>query len=131
MVEEQHEKNIRTYDFKKGQMVLMRNSAVEKSLNRKTRVRYLGPLVVVSRNKGGAYILAELDGTVCKTRFAAFRVIPYFARNKASVVVTRSDEEAQSAIPDVSLNILPGRLPRTIPYDESRHADHNPHITLQ
>ena len=42
--------------------------------------RYLGPLIVVSRNYGGAYILCELDRTVLHRPIAAFRVIPYFAR---------------------------------------------------
>jgi hypothetical protein len=39
----------------------MRNTQIEKSLNKKMRARYIGPLIVVSRNYGGAYILAELD----------------------------------------------------------------------
>ena len=42
--------------------------------------RYLGPLVVVSRNKGGAYIICELNGSVFDRPIAAFRVIPYFAQ---------------------------------------------------
>jgi hypothetical protein len=43
------------------------------------RARYIGPLIVVSHNYGGAYILAELDGTVLHRPIAAFRLLPYFA----------------------------------------------------
>jgi hypothetical protein len=41
--------------------------------------RYIGPLIVVSRNYGGAYILAELDSTVLHCPIATFRLLPYFA----------------------------------------------------
>jgi hypothetical protein len=60
----------------------MRNTAIEKTLSKRMRKRYLGPLIVVSRNRGGAYILCELDGSVLHRPIAAFRVIPYFARKK-------------------------------------------------
>ena len=36
-------------------------------------------MVVVRQTKGGSYILSELDRSVSKLRFAAFRVIPYHA----------------------------------------------------
>jgi hypothetical protein len=41
---------------------------------------YLGPLVIVSHNRGEAYIVAELDGSVFDRPVAAFQLIPYFAR---------------------------------------------------
>lgn len=44
------------------------------------RARYLGPLIVIARNKGGAYILCELDGSVLDRPCAAFRLVPYLAR---------------------------------------------------
>ena len=75
----------------------MRNTAIEKSLNRKMRPRYLGPLIVVSRNKGGAYIICELDGTVFDCPIAAFRIIPYHACKSI-------------ALPDIALDISTAHL---------------------
>jgi hypothetical protein len=42
------------------------------------RARYIGPLIVVSCNYGGAYILSELDSTVLHRPIAAFHLLPYF-----------------------------------------------------
>jgi hypothetical protein len=36
------------------------------------RPQYLGPLIILSRNKRGAYIIAELDGSVFNQPIAAF-----------------------------------------------------------
>ena len=75
----------------------MHNTAIEKSLNRKMCPRYLGPLVIVSRNKGGAYIICELNGTVFDRPIAAFHIIPYHACKSI-------------ALPDIALDISTAHL---------------------
>jgi len=81
-----HNENIiKDYDFTAGTLVLVRNSRIEMELDRKAKPRYLGPLVVVRRNRGGAYILAELDGSIWKSPVAAFRVIPYNERSSKKI----------------------------------------------
>ena len=78
---------IKDFDFHPGSLVLVRNSKVEKELNRKTKPRYLGPMVVLRRTTGRSYVLAELDGSMSKLHFAAFRIIPYYPRFRSSIPV--------------------------------------------
>ena len=82
---QEHATTIIKYDFKLGNLVLIRNTAIEKSLNCKMCARYLGPLIVISQNNGGAYIVAKLDRSVFDRPIAAFRVIPYFARQRVDI----------------------------------------------
>ena len=64
--------------------------AIEKALNRKMWPCYTGPLVVVSCNHGGAYILCKLDGTLLHAPFTMFCIIPYFAHEHIEILDIQS-----------------------------------------
>jgi hypothetical protein len=44
---------------------------------------------MISRNRGGTYILAELDGSMFDRPVAAFRIIPYFAHSKLDLDINQ------------------------------------------
>ena len=73
---------IRRTSFVPGELVIIRNSPLEKtvSINKKVENRYMGPYRVVRETRGKAYVLAELNGNVLRASVAAFRLIPYVSR---------------------------------------------------
>ena len=79
--------------YEPGTLVLLRNSRIEKELNRKSKPRYLGPYEVVTRTQNGAYILKELSGAIGKTPIAAFRVIPYISRKSKAELKILAEQE--------------------------------------
>jgi hypothetical protein len=94
-------KRVVDYDFKPGSLVLVRNKGIENELDRKTKEGYFGPMIVVRRNTGGAYVLAELDGSLSKLRFGAARVVPYKARSQVKIniehLLSLSSDQLQDA----------------------------------
>jgi hypothetical protein len=63
----------------------MRNTQIEKALNRKMHPQYLGPLIVVAQNFGGTYVLCELDSVVLHQPITAFWILPYLTWKSISL----------------------------------------------
>ena len=76
--EQEHASTITDYNFKLRDLVLIQNTTIERSLNHKMHARYIGPLIIILRNWGGAYIISELNSSVFNRPIATFCVIPYF-----------------------------------------------------
>ena len=99
--EKLHKSHIVDFHCTPGDLVLIRNKRVEMEMDRKTKPRYYGPMVVVSRGRNGAYTLGELDGSLSRNTYAAARIIPYYPRTHVSGTYT-ADTGATIDIPDVA-----------------------------
>ena len=83
--EKQYANTICDLNFTPGSLVLVRNTNLNMD---KMKPRYLGPMVVLQCTRNGAYRLGELDGAISKLCYAAFRLIPYYARSQSFIPVT-------------------------------------------
>jgi len=63
------------------ELVVVRNTAIEMSHDRKHKPRYLGPYEVAGRTPKGNYLLNELDGTRLQYKYAAYWILPYISRH--------------------------------------------------
>ena len=70
--EEKFRYTIKYYNFKPGDLVLIRNSKIKSKASWKPKPRYMGPMAVVQKTKVRSYVLAELDGALSVLRYGAF-----------------------------------------------------------
>jgi transposase InsO family protein len=89
---------------KPGDLVLVRNTAIELSHDRKHKPRYLGPYEVEIRTTKGNYRLKELDGTPLVYTYAAYRILPYITRNHSFM---RENQEEDSDSVDTTSEAEP------------------------
>ncbi|KDQ23710.1 hypothetical protein PLEOSDRAFT_1048078, partial [Pleurotus ostreatus PC15] len=94
--EQRFARTIKDFNFLPGQLVLVRDKKIEGDHSLKHLPRYMGPMVVVQRTHGGSYVLSELDGSISNLRYAAFRVIPYYAQHRHLLPVPQSAESDES-----------------------------------
>ena len=59
-------------------------------------------MIVIRRMLGGSYVLGELDGSLSKLRFAAFRLIPYLPRDVSSIPVTKLADMPSEELEDLT-----------------------------
>ena len=101
--EQRYLTRLRRDTWQPGTLVLVRNTGIEKDLDRKSKPRYLGPYEVVRRTQGGSYVLQELDGTVMRKGIAAFRLLPYIKRTDALLqqLAGQADDLPESRARDI------------------------------
>jgi len=85
--------SFKNYDFKPGSLVLVQNSKYDKAIGSKTKLHYIGPMIVLRHTKGGSYYRCEMDGSVSKLCFAAFRLIPYRPRDITAVPLMQLEDD--------------------------------------
>ncbi len=78
--EQRFVKRLSRDEYKTGELVLVRNSAIELSHNRKHQPRYLGPYEVDQKASEKSYTLKDLDGSPFQHRIATSRLLPYISR---------------------------------------------------
>ena len=87
-------------DYRCGSLILVWNNYLDFQFGNKGALRWQGPYVVVQRRPSGAYILAELDGTVFTKPFTA-RCLKLYHFWDIKVPIVR--EEWQTNVEDLDI----------------------------
>ena len=100
-------------EYKPRKLVLVRNTGVELSHNRKHQPWYLGPYEVDQKASEKSYKLKDLDGSPIWHRVATFHLLPYISQhhefmktNKDQVPADSGTNSSDSQDSNWSLNFL-------------------------
>jgi len=77
-----------------GDLVMLHNSSIEKSRNKKLDIRWLGPYRIREVKDNGFYVLAELDGAELRDSVAGNRLPRFFVRGFETIGEHRDGDEA-------------------------------------
>ena len=94
--EQRFHKRLSQKSYQPRDLVLVHNTAIEMSHDRKHKPQYLGPYEVFEKTIKGNYKLKELDGTELQYKYVAFRILPYITRNHAFMHTHEEDAESQT-----------------------------------
>ena len=67
-----------------GSLVLAYNRSLDSQWGKLFANRWNGPYQIEAQEKGGSYVLKELDGPILKRRFAVSQIKPFYAREELS-----------------------------------------------
>ncbi|KNZ72141.1 hypothetical protein J132_04422 [Termitomyces sp. J132] len=79
---EEHKNSIKDFNFRPLDLVLVKNMITESSHSAKMLPYFHGPMVVITKTKGGNHIVAKLNRSFWQTRVAVFRVVSYRAQRQ-------------------------------------------------
>jgi len=77
--EKQFIKQLSQDEYKSGELVLVQNTGIELSHNRKHQPQYLGPYEVDQKASEKSYKLKDLDGSPFQQGVGTFRLLPYIS----------------------------------------------------
>ncbi|EGN94244.1 hypothetical protein SERLA73DRAFT_155609 [Serpula lacrymans var. lacrymans S7.3] len=80
-------------EYQPGELVLVRNTQVEKELDRKESLVTMALMKLCDVLKEDHMLLKEMDGSVSRRGIAAFRLLPYFNRHSMPLLDELDDHD--------------------------------------
>ena len=86
---------IKDFDFKKGNLVLLRNSRIKESLNWKTKPHHIGPMLIVCKKRNISYVIVEFNSVQSQQHVAGSHLIPYYLCENTDILIVLNLSNAE------------------------------------